>query len=75
MKYMECSFNECLYNDKLFNQYNIPFTKKIENYSKSRKAEFLAGRITAKKLLYYTGLYENYNTVPNIYIGHKKEPI
>lgn len=46
-----CQFNKNSYEDVLFQQYNIRHPDTLQNAVKKRKAEFLAGRYCANKVL------------------------
>lgn len=46
-----CKFNKSSYEDALFQQYNILHPDTLQNAVKKRKAEFLAGRYCANKVL------------------------
>ena len=58
------------FNIRLFTLYGIKLPKSIENSSKNRQAEFLAGRVAAKKLLKKIG-----SNITHVPIGQNRAPI
>ncbi len=65
-----CRFNKEAYSDDLFNQHRIAFPDTLKNAVPKRKAEFLAGRYCANKVLNAQGIH---NFV--IHSGEHRGPI
>ncbi len=71
-KLYECRvrYNQAYYSDELFGYFGVALPKALKYSDRMRKADFLAGRIAAKKVLKCLGILEY-----QIMIGALREPI
>lgn len=58
-----CSFNKCHLNEDSYNRYGILMPRSLETACRKRKAEYLAGRYAASKVLGQLG-YAGYALLP-----------
>ncbi len=68
-----CNFDVSAYHQKFFQSYLVPFPSGLSVAVNKRQAEFLAGRVAARKTMQYSGFFKS--TIPSIPIGKNRAPV